>query len=494
MKTNIKKKLFIEETVKKTKKHRKHKYSNIYALLITKKRKEAIEAIATVIMKTKIFKTLRSDKVEEMWMYKDGIFVPNGISYIKEMVLDILEEDFSKTIANKVVDRIQVETYIDYDEFFNKQNEHPYILPVKNGLLDLNKKQLKPFTPKIPFFNKINAEYKPGKDCKYIKKFIKEIVETKEDVDVIQEMVGFCLVKKYKYEKAFMLYGSHGRNGKSKLIELIKIFINSDNCSAITLEDIQNDDFALGNLHNKLVNIAGDISNDAIKNTGRFKAITGGDELSANRKFKERINFKNYAKVIFACNELPPVYTSSKAFWLRWVIVNFPYQFLTQKEINALDDKSNARIQNSLILDNLINKNEMSGFLNFAIEGLDRLERQKDFSTTMISKQVEKTWKRQSNSVSAFIEDMVDEEYDDFIIKKDFVKRYQEYCKKHNAKILSDSVIKITLKEEMGVSESKPVVGDKQVRVWSGVKWKDDSHNKQCKYKKEFDDIFSHHF
>jgi len=64
--------------------------------------------------------------------------------------------------------------------------------------------------------------YKPKAKCETIKQFIKEITKNEEDVQVIQELFGYCLIKDYKYEKAFMFYGSHGRNGKKQTIRTTK--------------------------------------------------------------------------------------------------------------------------------------------------------------------------------------------------------------------------------------------------------------------------------
>lgn len=445
--------------------------NKVISHLVLKQRNKATEQIVKIIDDHYIIKTTRSDEKPEMWVYKEGIYLPEAKSLIKEVCRGILGESHTNQLTNEVIDKIEADTYIDQKEFFNKQNEYPYIIPVKNGLLNLKTKEIEGFSAKIPFFNKINAEYKPGTDCPNIKKFIREIVKNDEDYEIIQEIIGFCLIKQYKYEKAFMFYGSQGRNGKSKLLELITRFVGINNISGVSLEDIENDGFAISNLQNKLVNIAGDISNEAIKNTGRFKALTGRDTLSANRKFKERIDFINYAKIIFACNELPPVYTISRAFWLRWVLIEFPYQFLPEKEIKALEDQSRARLQDTLIIDKITTDDELNGLLNFAMEGLERLESQKDFSISSTAKELEQNWKRQSNSVSAFIDDCIQEDFTSYILKSDFLKRYQEYCKNHNTKIMSDKVIKITLKEELGISESQPSLDNIRVRVWNGIRW-----------------------
>jgi phage/plasmid-associated DNA primase len=38
-----------------------------------------------------------------------------------------------------------------------------------------------------------------------------------------------------------MLYGSNGRNGKSKLLNILKIFIGDSNTSGLNLQDIEID-------------------------------------------------------------------------------------------------------------------------------------------------------------------------------------------------------------------------------------------------------------
>ncbi|HKL24177.1 MAG TPA: hypothetical protein VJ912_03465, partial [Candidatus Nanoarchaeia archaeon] len=94
-------------------------------------------------------------------------------------------------------------------------------------------------------------------------------------------------------------------------------------------------------------------------------------------------------------------------------------------------------------------------------------------STTKGSEEVKTMWIRKSNSVMAFCMDMIQEEYDAFITKKQFRKKYVEYCKKHKIQVKTDYVIKRTLSEMFGASEDrKDVFGSGYERVWEGIKWK----------------------
>jgi putative DNA primase/helicase len=443
-------------------------------LIFNKQTTKATEEITQHLKNLHFFKSIRNDNNMEIWVYQDGIYQPNGKSYILEYTRELLGLMFTTYLGNQVVTKIYVDTFIEQDEFFNQQNNFPNLLPVKNGILNLNSKTLYPFTPDKYFFSKINAYYDENSSCDNIKKFIKSIVANEKDVKTLQEIIGYCLLREYRFEKGFMFYGEKGRNGKSKLLTLIKEFIGIENCSSVSLQDIEKEQFCLINLHNKLVNISADLSEYAIDNTGMYKALTGRDLINANRKGQSHIKFVNYAKMIFACNDLPIVRNFSSAFSLRWVMVDFPYRFLPQHELDYLDDKTNTFLQDTEILNNLTTATEFSGLLNWALEGLDRVKEFNKFSNETNSNAVRKYWLRKSNSVSAFIDDYCEFDYNSQITKRDFRLHYNNYCKNNKLKQMSEQAILITLTNEMSVTTSYIRIGENErVHIWQGIKFKD---------------------
>jgi len=479
---------------------------SITAKLLSKNpdRRAATELAVQYVLDWEKVYTTRSKNAKEMWLYIDGIYVPEGQTYIEQLCRYFFGESYTTTIKNEVLIKIEAETYINEDVFFRSQEDNPYEVPVLNGVLNIKTRELTGFTNEKIFFNKINAYYDSDADCPAIKSFVNEITAKKEDVTIIQELFGFVLCKEYFIEKAFMFYGKNGRNGKSKLLQILTTFIGIDNTSSIGLQEIEEDDFAVANLFGKMVNISADISNSAMQHTGNFKKLTGRDVVSANRKFKNYLKFTNYAKMIFASNELPIVYTVSEAFWLRWVIIEFPYQFLPSKEINALqgDDRLNARIQDPDIVKNLLTQDELNGLLNWCLDGLDRLFENRDFSNNETAAQVRSNWIRRSSSVRAFCEDMLVEDYDGYVTKADFQRRYSSYCREHKLKVQNSRAIKNILMGEYGVTESRPVLSDgERAFVWSGVSWhkpkpvitKDDDQsllNSEFVGDKEFNSVF----
>ena len=205
-----------------------------------------------------------------------------------------------------------------------------------------------------------------------------------------------------------------------------------------------------------------------------FKALTGRDLISAKRKFLNELHFENTAKFIFACNELPRVYDTSKGFWDRWVLLEFPYTFVSVEEHSSAEDNSTMKIRDEDIIKKISDPMELSGFLNAALDGLDRLLEQRTFSSTLGAEEIKNRWVRKANSIMAFCFDRVVESAQDYMLKKDFRRQYSIYCKEHKVKVASDKAINEALTELFGAYSERrsPMPGMDQEHMWSGIKWK----------------------
>lgn len=453
----------IKETEQSKKKELKYKFLE---LVSGEKKKwgEATELLVNYILKNNYIYTTKEDNQNETWIYKEGVYVPQGKSEIKMILRNILDNVYSHYVYGLVLNKIEVDTFIDLDEFFKERyiNE----VPVKNGILNIYSKEIKPFSPEKIFFNKMPVEYNPNSKCPQIEKFLGEVLPVEEDKEVFYELGGFCLMNEYKYEKAFMFVGN-GRNGKDKSLELIKRLLGVENCSAVPLQQL-NDDFVLSELFEKKVNLAGDISNQDLKETNMFKASTGRSLLSAKRKYLSNISFINKAKFIFACNELPMVYDTSRGFWDRWILLQFPNTFVTKEELEQIKEKKLFKLKDDDIISKITAEEEMSGLLNKFLEGLDRLTFNKKFSQSVGTEEIKTLWIRKSNSFVAFCMDNLEEDYGTRVSKKELRKKYIEFCKLHKVVVKSGYVIKRTLEETFGVDDGF----DGTDRYWEGVKFK----------------------
>jgi P4 family phage/plasmid primase-like protien len=147
-----------------------------------------------------------------IYYYRDGMYIPGGEEHIKRLVDDFLDEHSSIHRKNEVVD------YIRHRNAVNRERLEPpvHLINVKNGIFDMKKNELIPHSPDYFFLNQIPVEYKPDAKCPHIENFVREITYEKF-VQVVQEMIGYVMYRRYKFHKAFLLYGG-GRNGKCQSI------------------------------------------------------------------------------------------------------------------------------------------------------------------------------------------------------------------------------------------------------------------------------------
>jgi putative DNA primase/helicase len=228
----------------------------------------------------------------------------------------------------------------------------------------------------------------------------------------------------------------------------------------------------ISHLFGKFLNIAGDIGNQDLKDTSMFKMLTGRDLVSGRRKYMTNIHFQNYAKFIFSCNELPMVYDMTKGFWDRWILLEYPYTFVCQDEFEKSKANPLVKVRDEGIIEKITTPEEMSGFLNQALIGLNRLLANKGFSYTLGTEEVKSKWIRKSNSFMAFCYDFIEGESDGSITKKELRKKYAEFCKQHKIAPRSDVVIKRVLQDNYGVIEERREVLGIYEWIWEGIKLK----------------------
>lgn len=433
----------------------------------------ATEVIVKYILDNNHIYTTKDDLKSEVWIYRGGIYIPQGRSEIKTIMREILGNWYNVFYYNQVISKLEPDTFIEPELFFSVNNYNEIAL--ENGILNIDTRELKSFSPNKIFFSKIPVKYNSSSKCTSIDCFLNDVLASEDDKKVFYEIGGFALMPEYVFEKAFMFVGS-GRNGKGKTIELLKRFFGIENCAGVPLANLESNSFQISELFGKRLNLAGDIGNADLKETGTFKALTGRDLVSGKRKFLRDINFVNNAKFVFACNDLPMVYDLSEGFWSRWILFNFPYTFKDKEEFNNLKDKLYVKVKDPFIIDKIVSSEELSGLLNQFLDGYDRLKQNNGFSSSKGTEEIKNYWIRKANSFMAFAMDKLVDDVESHISKKELRKRYSNYCKEHKLLGKSDIVIKRVLQEMFGTNDEKINVGqypnNEQIWVWQGVKWK----------------------
>lgn len=401
------------------------------------------------------FRTMHDNK--SMWVFTNPVYRRKGEELIKEEITRNLGMYLRQKHINEVVSKIKNMTVHERHEL---EREKRYI-PLKNGWYDLENDELVDPQPDVFLTNEIPVEYDEDADCEKIIDFIHDVVED-ENVPLIQEMIGYTLYKAYPIAKAFMLLGS-GENGKSTFLEMLEEFIGRQNVANPSLYELLYNKFAKADLHGKLANIHADLSSGELKKTGNFKMLTGGDYIRAEEKYQDGFEFINHAKLIYSANELPKTFDDTDAFWRRWIPIKFPYKFTSNPDDGHKD-------KDPEIIDKITTDEQLSGLFNWAVEGLQRVLRNGEFSTTDSTERMLAGWQAQSNPLNTFIENCVEVDKQSYVTKDDFHSAYTAFCNDMDAEPMSKQKVGRKVPTMIPETETtRPKIGDKRKTAWDNI-------------------------
>lgn len=324
--------------------------------------KQLIKNVTDDILKQFTIKTLTDDKTILIYNPDKG-FYEDAEPYFKTTCAQHTPLNGHTNFKN-LTTNIEGLTYIERKDFVP-----PYgLLNLSNGVLNIETQKLLPYSPQYNFLNKLDIEFNSTANCPMFDKFMNEILEPVHII-TLQEWFGYHFMTEQPLKKAIFLRGEHD-TGKTTLLKIMEAFIGKENICHFQLAEFNSPaTHALPSLYGKLANTYADSGNRKIWAVDKFKMLTGNDSISARKHYKEPFYFVNGAKLTFASNLLPDLSNNviqDGAFWERIIFVPFDHQIARDNRDPALAE----RIINS----------EMSGILNWVLQGYQRLLKQKRFS------------------------------------------------------------------------------------------------------------------
>lgn len=415
--------------------------------------------VAQKLLRSHNFLALKES--EQIYVYNDqcGIYEPNGSQIISDAIRTVLDEYCTTYDRNETKAIIRDATLTSIDVF----NHEEKFVCLQNGFLNLDTMEFHEHHPEYSFRTQIPVTWDPSAECAAIDKFFHEIV-SESDVATLYEMIGYCLYPSYLLHKSFMLIGA-GANGKSTLLNLLKLFIGPANCSGINLQSLDRSRFSTSALAGKMANIALDIPSVALRQTGTFKALCGGDPCPAEIKFGKHYTFYNYAKLIFSANQIPETTDDSEAFFRRWIILIFPNKFTAFTEPKA----------DPHILHKLTTPTELSGLFNKAVNALQDLLDRGKFTGDKPTAEWREDYIRKSDPIGAFYMDALEETQDlVWIPKTELYQGFVKYCRQNKLPGVDNTVFTRKIKAHFEIAhEARPGTGPNRIRVWMNLKWKE---------------------
>lgn len=302
-------------------------------------------------------------------------------------------------------------------------------IPMNNGVLCINQQTpeitLTGHSPEYFFPFALNYNYSPEAKAPMFQKFLDQVLPDKTAQMVLQEFYGSCFLWRNvpKIEKILMLYGG-GANGKSVFMDVMANVFQDLKSSASIGNVIDDKKYMRAKVVDKLLNQSSEYS--TIEDIGAFKAMVSSEKIEVRMIYKEPYIVDRFPKFAIACNELPTYREKNHAIDRRYLIIPFGVTIPEDKQDKSLAIK---------IIDA-----ELSGVLNWVLEGYRRiLQQQGLFTTCESSKQIAERHLTETDSVKYFISEngyLPTEARGQNIQLMQLYRRYIDFCKERGNSFL----------------------------------------------------------
>ena len=285
---------------------------------------------------------------------------------------------------------------------------------VRNGILDIQTKELVPHSKDFLSPVQIDAKWDPGAECPRIDRFIAEVFPPDSE-QLFFELAGLYITPDTRQQVAVMLTGN-GANGKSVTIELITRLLGHRNVSNVSLQEICGREASTAQLYGKLLNTFTDIPDTRIANTPTFRKIVDGRRsiISIGRRYRGPFTFRPFTRLLFSANRTLRSSDVSHSHLRRWLVIPYASSF-RGKEDTFLTDK-------------LSTPQELSGLLTKAVRALRQMLQQGRLSIDYNLATAQDEFRMNIDSAREFVHAEADLDPDVQVDQADLYRAYKKWC------------------------------------------------------------------
>ena len=337
---------------------------------------------------------LKKNEIGIVFDYKDGYYQMLTDQQVSDIVLNGLYDDMlwgyrtKKNVSDKVACLISIIPDLVISD------DKGCLVNVKNGLLDIFSKILIPHTPEFVTLIQYPVTYDPEAKCPTWDACLKDWMNGPEEMEktkLLQQFSGYVLSSSMVYDRALFMVGDGG-NGKSTFIDTIAMVIGPQATSHIDLEALYGQ-FGMQGLVGKRLNIIEEVAGNYYQ-SNKLKKLISGEQVTIDIKYKPQFTFRPQAKFVFSVNLLPRVDDTSTATERRICAVTFR---------NNYRKNPNYKLRSSM---GLLAK-ELSGILNWMLEGAMDLHKNGNFIITDEQTRMLDEYRQENSSVEGFLSECV---------------------------------------------------------------------------------------
>jgi P4 family phage/plasmid primase-like protien len=399
-------------------------------------------------------------------IYKDVInyYKENNVDSKKIMLLKNIISSFGETTLKNNIMTELLELYSEKNnkngDFVKKMDSNNKLIGFENGVYDLDKMEFREGKIDDLISMSTGYEYKDKYSDKYqeLTKFLEDIQPNEKEREYMLTYLSIGLVGNLL--ELFTILTGSGRNGKSKLIELLKLTLGDYGGSVPSQlftrvrPDANAPDPGLLSLAKKRVVISSEPEKNSKLNSGFIKFITGRDSTTLrNCHSNDMVDFTAKFMTLFVCNDIPECDDIDNAFSKRLRCINFPTEFV-DIPIKENQKKINVNINNNF-------ENWRSDFMLLLIDYYKKYKETHILTTTDDILMWTNKYKEETDLYLQFLNDTIEltNNDDDKMHISDMYGKFKIWHKENNpqSKIPSNKEFVLNLKKHNNViGEIKP--------------------------------------
>lgn len=345
-----------------------------------------------------------------LYRYRDGVYHSDGERLLVRRIREIAGPKAKKALVQEAL-----QCFKGFDPVI-PATPPAGALNVANGLIEPRTGALRKHSPSFKSATQIPIAYCTDAECQQIDNVVLYILDNDDGlVSFFWEVCGLALYPANPFQKAILLYGGGG-NGKTTLLRILIAIVGEMNVAHVSLSQLSENRFAAAELVGRTANICGDLDSRYLDQTDRFKQITGGDPIMAERKHGQPFSFNSIATPIFSTNTLPVSSDMSDAWFDRWLVVPCTRQI------------RGAAKEEPMVLERILQPEELEGGLARAVAGLQRLLDRRGFKVPKAVQDASAAYREDVDPVHSFIRDRCEFEAAAMTVRARVYESYSNYC------------------------------------------------------------------
>jgi putative DNA primase/helicase len=342
--------------------------------------------------------------------YEAGIWPPVPELTVKRAICEMLEAAKPEGVkpTNSLLTSVTELTRVKLAVADEEWDADPDILVCRNGALSVSTRELRSHRREHYATSAVPYDFDPEAVPVVWHYFLKNGVPTAREF--LQEFAGYALTTEMGHELALWLFGPPG-SGKSTFLAGLQAMLGH-RAGLLGLAEIERNRFALAGLPGKTLVAASEQPSSYLASTNVLNAIISGEPLQVERKYRDPVTVIPRCKLAWAMNELPRVADANSGLFRRVKVVKFP-----QIPANERDPEVKKAIEC-----------EGSGILNWALEGLDRLQRRGGFDVPEGVEEATAQFRENNDVPALFVTDRCVKDADAKVKASDLYSEYREWC------------------------------------------------------------------